>query len=114
MAILRKALSKRKEDRFSSAETMLEALDQVGEKKGTSSQQVVLPPDHLRSGRERRGGERRRDDRRRDSRRDQDPAPLPEFGRSKLPRWVLPAIVSGLVLLVATFLLVAWFVIRHA
>jgi len=114
MAILRKALAKRKEERYSSAEAMLEALDQVGEKKGTSSQQTVLPPDHLRSGRERRGGERRRDDRRRDSRRDQDPAPLPEFGRSKLPRWILAAVLSGLGLLLATFLLVAWFVIGHA
>jgi eukaryotic-like serine/threonine-protein kinase len=114
MAILRKALAKRKEDRFSSAEAMLEALDQVGEKKGTSTQQPVLAPEHLRSGRERRGGERRRDDRRRDSRRDQDPAPLPESAHAaKLPRWIIAAIVAGLGLLLATFLLVAWFVVGH-
>jgi serine/threonine-protein kinase len=114
MAILRKALAKRKEDRYASAEAMLEALDQVGERK-TSGAQPVLPPDNLRSGRDRRGDDRRHTDRRRGSRRDEDPdSSFGGAGGMTLPRWVPWMALAALGLLLATFLLVAWFVVRHS
>ena len=113
MSVLRRALAKRREDRYGSAEAMLEALDQVGDRKPSSAQPVLQAPDNLRSGRDRRGSDRRRSERRRDSRRDEDPTPFPVAGAG-LPRWVLWCALSGLGLLLATFLLVAWFVLRHA
>lgn len=114
MAVLRKAMAKKKEDRYPSAEAMLEALDQVGERKPSSAQPVLLP-DNLRASRDRRGPDRRNLERRRDSRRDEDPSfsNEPATG-AKLPRWVLATAVAGLGLLLATFLLVAWFVLRHS
>lgn len=114
MAVLRKAMAKRKEDRYACAEAMLEALDQVGDRKPSSAQQVLVP-DNLRTGRDRRGSDRRNVERRRDSRRDDDPSFSNESaGPARLPRWVLAAALAGLGLLLATFLLVAWFVVRHA
>jgi serine/threonine-protein kinase len=112
MAVLRKALSKRREDRYSSSEAMLEALDQVGARK-SSSALPVLPPDNLRATRDRRGPDRRNVERRRDARRDEDPAHTREPVAARFPRWMLALALSGLGLLLATFLLVAWFVVRH-
>jgi len=113
MGVLRKALSKKREDRYSSSEAMLEALDQVGARKSSSSQ-PVLPPDNLRTNRDRRGSDRRNLERRRDSRRDEDPDQAREPVAARFPRWVLGLALTGLGLLLATFLLVAWFVVRHA
>ena len=114
MGVLRKALAKKREDRYSSSEAMLEALDQVGARKSSSSAQPVLPPDNLRANRDRRGSDRRNVERRRDSRRDEDPVQTREPVAARFPRWVLVLALSGLGLLLATFLLVAWFVVRHA
>ena len=111
MAVLRKSLAKRREDRYSSAEAMLEALDQVGERK-TGSTPVLALPDNLRSGRDRRGPDRRNIERRRDTRRDDDPF-MTDHPKG-LPRWVLGVGFAALGLLLATFLLVAWFVIGHS
>lgn len=113
MAILRKALAKKKEDRYGSAEAMLEALDQVVERK-PSAAQPVLPPDNLRSGRERRGGDRRDKDRRRGFRRGEDPSLADPARPAKLPGWAIGLIAGAAVLLLATFGLVAWFVLSHA
>jgi hypothetical protein len=73
----------------------------------------VLPPDNLRANRDRRGPDRRNLERRRDSRRDEDPDQTREPATARFPRWVLVLALSGLGLLLATFLLVAWFVVRH-
>jgi len=116
MAILRKALAKKKEDRYSSAEQMLEALDQLGERnRSPSSGLPVLPAEtNLRTGRDRRLVDRRRvEDRRRESRRGEDPDS--ESGVAGVPHKSLLWIALGvLALVLATFLLVAWFVLFKA
>ncbi len=115
LAILRKSLAKKKEERYGSAESMLEALDQLGDKNRTPSSGLpILPSEsNLRNGRDRRLLDRRRpDDRRRDSRRDEDPASDSGFGGKfgvHKSLWWMGAGV--LVLVLATFLLVAWFVL---
>lgn len=114
MGVLRKALAKRKEDRFPSAEAMLEALDQVVERK-PSAGQPVLANDNLRSGRDRRNQtDRRNTDRRRNSRRGEDPAALGESEKAALPRWIIATVAAIVALVLATFLLVAWFVLSHS
>ncbi|MBK9578463.1 MAG: serine/threonine protein kinase [Fibrobacterota bacterium] len=114
MAVLRKALAKRKEDRFPSAEAMLEALDQLGDRKPSSSQPVI-GNDNLRSGRDRRlPSDRRAIDRRRGMRRGEDPTTEGGTGKPVIPRWALVVGVSLVALVLATFLLVAWFVLSHS
>lgn len=114
MGVLRKALAKRKEDRFASAEAMLEALDQVGDRKPSSSQ-PVLTNDNLRSGRDRRNqNDRRATDRRRGMRRGEDPVSGGDGDKASIPRWLLVVGVSLVALVLATFLLVAWFVLSHS
>lgn len=114
MGVLRKALAKRKEDRFPSAEAMLEALDQVGERKPSSSQ-PVLANDNLRSGRDRRmPTDRRSTDRRRGIRRGEDPTVDSGSEKTAYPKWLLAVGVSIVALVLATFLLVAWFVLSHS
>jgi serine/threonine protein kinase len=114
MAVLRKALAKRKEDRFPSAEAMLEALDQLGDRKPSSSQPVI-GNDNLRSGRDRRlPSDRRAIDRRRGMRRGEDPTTEGGPAKPVIPRWALVVGVSLVALVLATFLLVAWFVLSHS
>lgn len=117
MAILRKALAKKKEDRFASAEAMLEALDQLGDRnRSPSSGLPVLPAEtNLRSGRERRLIDRRRGSRRQDSRRGGDPGSEHDAPTTSIPHKQLLWIGIGVLgLVAATFLLVAWFVLFKA
>lgn len=118
MGILRKALAKKKEDRFGSAEAMLEALDKLGDRnRSPSSGLPVLPAEtNLRKSTERRLLERRRGDRRTESRRDADPPSESELGvvgagAHKPLLWIALAVLA---LMVAMFAMVAWFVVSHA
>jgi serine/threonine protein kinase len=116
MSILRKSLAKKKEDRYSSAEQMLEALDQLGERnRSPSSGLPVLPAEtNLRTGRDRRLVDRRRvEDRRRESRRGEDPDSESGVGgvSHKSLLWIALGVLA---LVLATFLLVAWFVLFKA
>lgn len=115
MAIIRKSMAKKKEDRYGSAEAMLEAMDQLGDRnRSPSSGLPVLPSEsNLRKRTERRLLERRRSDRRTEARRDEDPEseaePAPVSNQPLI--WIALAVLG---LALATFLLVAWFVIGHS
>ncbi|HOX52778.1 MAG TPA: hypothetical protein PKY05_14945, partial [Fibrobacteria bacterium] len=90
------------------------ALDQVGERK-SSSGQPVLTNDNLRSGRDRRlPADRRSTDRRRGIRRGEDPSGEVMTEKAPYPKWLLAVGVSIVALVLATFLLVAWFVLSHS
>ncbi len=116
MGILRKALSKKKEERFGSAEAMLEAMDKLGDRnRSPSSGLPVLPSEtNLRKGAERRLLERRRLDRRTESRRGEDPPSDPSVPAAAFHKPLLWIALAVLALVLATFVLVAWFVVVHA
>jgi len=116
MGILRKSLAKKKEERYGSAEAMLEALDKLGDRnRSPSSGLPVLPSEtNLRKSTERRLLERRRGDRRSESRRDEDPGTEEDMAAIRSNRHLLWIALAILVLMVAMFAMVAWFVLSHA